>query len=93
MEAVSLPENSVLYGKYDCVSSDNKHGKLVKHPVGMESFVIERPNTSIPVVIPVQLAVTWTKDVIETLDNQTLPEKDCLLVTAAKAGIDHFQKH
>ena len=80
---VSQPQDSVLYGKYPCVDRDGK----VKHPKGMESFLIERPHCpGHPVVIPVQLAVTWSDDLIKGLEKQKMADNDFLLVTSPKAG-------
>lgn len=83
MNTVSRPCDSVLYGKYPCVDRDGK----VRHPLGMESFLVERPHCpEHPVVIPVQLAVTWSADLIQLLDKQRMAHGDFLLVTAPKAG-------
>lgn len=80
---VSRPRDSVLYGKYPCMDKDGR----VHHPLGLESFVIDVPHhPDQPIVIPVQLAVNWSHDLIRALDNQKMCHNDFLLVTAPKAG-------
>lgn len=84
MEQVASASNCVIYGKYPCVDGDEE--EAIKHPVGMESFIIHLPYAVSPVVIPAQVAVKWHNDVIQSLEDQTMAKGDFLLVSAPKAG-------
>ena len=83
MDTVANPCDAVIYGKYPCMDRDGK----VVHPKGMESFVIKLSHCpEKPIIIPAQLAVTWSDDLIEVLENNKMATNDFLLVTAPKAG-------